>query len=175
MHYFDKASYPATVLFVLLGSSSYADKQTAGDTLSWLQERDQLWSVDSSDAANTPNFSSFIRIMTSSLGAGPVLQFSCQATNRGGQMLQLGFKRDPDNTYEQAPKQRLIFLEMSGILTIGDDHKSECLQYHPDSSKKKPYKRTVPKRLFNAVMRGKFDQSIFDQAQMVHTNETGAN
>lgn len=210
MRYFDKASYLATVLFVLLGSWSHADEQTTVGTLSWVQERDQLWSVDSSDAGNAPNFFSYILIITSSGGDGPVLQFSCQATNKGDQSLQIGFKLDPDNTYEQAPKQRLRFLEMSGTLTIGDDRKSERFQYHPDSSKIAPYNRTVPKRLFNAVVRGddvqlkvqnkthnialpgtdeafsrfartcpvtnggKFDQSLFDKAQIADTDVSGA-
>jgi len=154
MRYLDKACYLATALFISMGSSIYADAQNIADPLSWVQERDQLWSVDSSDAGNAPNFFSYILIITSSGGDGPQLQFSCQATNRGDKSLQIGFKLDPQNTYEQAPKQRLRFLEMSGILTIGDDRKSERFQYHPDSSKITPYNRSVPKRLFNAVVRG---------------------
>ena len=102
MRYFNKAGYLATALLILMGSSIYADEQNTADTLSWVQERDQLWSVDSSDAGNAPNFFSYILIITSSGGDGPVLQFSCQATNRGDKSLQIGFKLDPENTYEQA-------------------------------------------------------------------------
>jgi hypothetical protein len=141
-------------LLFLSPGSSFADEHGTDDGLHWVMERDQLWSVDSSDAGGAPNFFSFVRIITVSGGEGPILQLSCQATSRGDQMLQAGIKLDPENTYEQAPKEHLRLLEMSGKLTVGSDRKSERFQYHPDSSKITPRNRTVPKRLFNAVVRG---------------------
>ena len=165
MHHLAKVSCVTVALFFSLASPGFADEQVTDGALHWVQERDQLWSVDSSDAGEAPNFFSFIRVISSSGGDGPVLQLGCQATSTGNHTLQAGFKLDPENTYEQAPKTRLRLLSMSGILTIGEDRKSERFQYHPDSSKITPFNRAVPKRLFNAVVRG-------DPVQLKVQNQT---
>lgn len=143
-----------SIMFLASASSGFADVAPAPSALSWTQDRDQVWSVDSSDAGDTPNFYSFVRIISVSGGKGPVVQLGCQATTRGDYTLQSAIKLDPTNTYEQAPKTRLRLLSLTGILTIGDDRNSETFQYHPDSSKIVPFNRTVPRRLFNAVVRG---------------------
>ena len=165
MHHIAKVSFMTVSLFFCSVSSGFADEQSTDGALYWTEERDQLWSVDSSDAGEAPNFYSIIRVITSSGGDGPVLQLGCQATSKGDQTLQAGFKLDPQNAYEQAPKTRLRLLSMSGILTIGDDRKSERFQYHPDSSKITPFNRAVPKRLFNAIVRG-------DPVQLKVQNQT---
>lgn len=154
MHHLARVSCVTVALLFFLVRPGFTDEHSTDGALHWVQERDQLWSVDSSDAGEAPNFFSFIRVISSSGGAGPVLQLGCQATSKGEHTLQAGFKLDPENTYEQAPKARLRLLSTSGILTIGEDRKSERFQYHPDSSKITPFNRAVPKRLFNAVVRG---------------------
>mgnify|MGYP003649999420 CR=1 FL=1 len=143
-----------STLVILGGSAGFADEPPAPAAPSWTQERDQIVSVDSSDAGDNPNFYSFIRIISVSDGEGPVVQLGCQATTRGDHTLQAAIKLDPANTYEQAPKTRLRLLSMTGVLTIDGDRKSETFQYHPDSSKITPLNRTVPRRLFNAIVRG---------------------
>ena len=138
----------AAAFLMISGGSGFALELPGDTTLSWVQEPDHIWSVDSSDAGDRPNFYSFVRIITVSGGEGPVVQLSCQATDSGHYALNAGIKLVPDNAYDEAPKTRLRFLEMNGTLTVGDDRRNARFQYHPDSSKIVPYNRSVPRRLF---------------------------
>ena len=118
----------------------------------WTQDPDRIWSVDSSDAGSDTDFFSFSRIIRSSGGPGPVIILNCQVNSRGKQTLGLGFQIDPDNDYMDDPDRSPRILTASGVLTIDGKKKSERFRYHPDSTRIVPFDRSVPRRVFNAVV-----------------------
>jgi hypothetical protein len=56
MHYIAKVSCVTAALFFSLARPGFTDEQSTDGAAHWAQERDQLWSVDSSDAGEAPNF-----------------------------------------------------------------------------------------------------------------------
>lgn len=120
----------------------------------WKQDPDRIWSADGADAGHGADFYSFSRMIKSSGGAGPITILNCQANSKGQNSLSLGFQIDPENTYEDAPDHSLRILTASGILTVGGKKQAERFRYHPDSTKIIPFDPAVPRRIFNAVVKG---------------------
>ena len=137
----------------LLAQVAVAEADSSS-TLHWTLERDQIGRVDSADAGHATNFYSFTRIIRSTGATGPVVLLSCQVTSTGVSSLNTAIQIDPDNKYEENPSRTLHLLRLSATLTIGDEKKVERFQYHPESTKIVPFNRTIPKRLFNAVLTG---------------------
>lgn len=143
-----------SALAIVLCGTALAEDVAPASELAWEQEQDRIWTVDGSDAGKKADFYNFVRIITSSGGNGPIVQLGCRASSRGDNALSAGIQLDPNNAYDEHPKRNLRLLSMSGVLTIGDERTSERFQYHPDSSKLIPFNRSVPRRLFNAVVLG---------------------
>lgn len=140
---------PAAVMFVA-AAPGHADTP---DRI-WVQQQDQLISVDSSDAGNDPNFKSLIRIIKAEGGGHPTIQLSCQMTTTGVTALNFSVQLDPDNTYEDNADRSPRFHHISGIMEIDGKKYPERYAYHAKSTKLVPLNREVPNRIYNSVVRG---------------------
>ena len=122
----------------------------------WQLDPPAIWMVDSADAGTAADYYSYVQIMRVANTTGPMLQLSCNANSKGHAALSAAIQIDPANTYEQDPKRHLRMNTMSGKLTIGETSKAERWRYHADSTKMLPFDVTVPRRMFNGIVKNFF-------------------
>lgn len=120
----------------------------------WVQQPDQLITVDNSDAGREPNFKSLIRIIKAEGGEHPTIQLSCQMTTSGFKALNFSIQLDPHNTYEENADRSPRFHHISGIMEIEGEKFPERYAFHAKSTKLVPLSREVPNRVYNSVVRG---------------------
>ncbi|KCZ87294.1 hypothetical protein HHI_16165 [Hyphomonas hirschiana VP5] len=129
---------------------------SAADTaaLSWEQPADTIYAVDGSDAGTGTNFYSFSRLIKVSGGTGPIVTLNCQAMSTGAHSLNVAIQMDPQNTYEEDPKERLRLLNINVALTVDGKRQFEKFMMHPKSTKIIPIDKAVGKRIYNAAVTG---------------------
>ncbi len=118
----------------------------------WEMVARKMVAVDGTDAGRGADLYSYIEIVGTRNIEGPILTMSCQQTSRGNSALQVAIQLDPENDYESNPKRRLRRLARSGKLTIGENTFPERWSFHPASTKLVPLKRTVARKIFNAIV-----------------------
>lgn len=149
--------FPAC-LALLLYIHPFAQAEESADAVDapaqWEMVARKMIAVDGSDAGRSADLYSYIEIIGARNIEGPILTMSCQQTSKGNSTLQVAIQLDPDNDYESNPKRRLRRLSRSGKLTIGEEAFPERWSFHPASTKLVPFRRTIARKIFNAIVTG---------------------
>ena len=120
----------------------------------WVLERLQTMSVDSSDAGSQTDFVAEIQKLALK-GVGDVgIMLTCQTImgdDSAPSRLNVAF--DFDKTKDRA-RSRMRLRHISGHLKIADTSKVERWIWNPETMRVVPHSRNVPRRVFNAAVRG---------------------
>ncbi len=120
----------------------------------WVLERLQEMSVDSSDAGTATDFVAQIQKLALK-GVGNVgIMLSCQTIlgdDKSPARLNVAF--DFDKSADQH-RTRMRIRHISGHLKIADKSKAERWIWNPETMRVVPHSRNVPRRVFNAAVRG---------------------
>ena len=137
---------------VLGGETNFRGEEITSPT--WVLERLQNMSVDSSDAGSATDFVAEIQKLALK-GVGNVgIVLSCQTImgdDSAPSRLNVAF--DFDKTKDQA-RSRMRLRHISGRLKIADTSKAERWIWNPETMRVVPHSRKVPRRVFNAAVRG---------------------
>ncbi|MDG1825845.1 MAG: hypothetical protein P8H62_06205 [Henriciella sp.] len=137
----------------------YIDEITAPEEFeidpgNWILEKSETWSVDGSDAGSSADFKAKIHKLSL---AGPdetALVLSCQIIlEEGVEKSQLNAAFDLEKSVDKA-RRRMNLRHITGKLQVGEKAKSERWIWNPDTMRVVPHNREVPRRLFNAGVRG---------------------
>lgn len=97
----------------------------------WRLKSQRVIAVDGSDAGNSADLHSYVRIIEAGTGDEPRMLISCQITCRGKYSMNMGFQLDPTNSFEDNPTRKHNIINRSAKLSFGKKSQDGTLVLSP--------------------------------------------